>query len=396
MDKKEFLSLLQNQPIINSHSHHLPDNDHYQLTLKAVLTNSYVSWCATPLPSENSKEEIIAWLNAVRTRSYFVWLEKALMELYDIKENLNADNWDLYDNAISQGHQDKNWHIRLLREKCGYKAILLDTYWSPGEDNGHPDLFMPAYRINSLFFGYNQRAKDHNGNNIQLLYNRSISDIDEYINFINQVIWDKKQSGCTVLKCALAYDTSLDFGEASKYQAQKAMKEEPNAENIKRFQEYVFDCICKTAAELEMPIQVHTGLGLMKGSDAMQLQPLIDRNKHTTFLLMHGSYPWTGDIAGLTHVYSNVWADLCWLPVISPIAAHRLLHELIDVCDADRVIWGCDTWTSEESYGARLAFINVLTRVLSERVEDGLMSRHDARRYAKAVMHDNASRLLGI
>ena len=59
------------------------------------------------------------------------------MELYDIKENLNADNWDLYDNAISQGHQDKNWHIRLLREKCGYKAILLDTYWSPGEDNGH-------------------------------------------------------------------------------------------------------------------------------------------------------------------------------------------------------------------------------------------------------------------
>lgn len=321
MDKKEFLSLLQNQPIINSHSHHLPDNDHYQLTLKAVLTNSYVSWCATPLPSENSKEEIIAWLNAVRTRSYFVWLEKALMELYDIKENLNADNWDLYDNAISQGHQYKNWHIRLLREKCGYKAILLDTYWSPGEDNGHPDLFMPAYRINSLFFGYNQRAKDHNGNNIQLLYNRSISDIDEYINFINQVIWDKKQSGCTVLKCALAYDTSLDFGEASKYQAQKAMKEEPNAENIKRFQEYVFDCICKTAAELEMPIQVHTGLGLMKGSDAMQLQPLIDRNKHTTFLLMHGSYPGPAILQGLLmfiQMYGRIFAGY--------LSYHPLLH----------------------------------------------------------------------
>lgn len=395
MDSKEFFNYLESLPIINSHSHHLPDNDHYQLTLNAVLTNSYVSWCGTPLPADNSRHEINAWLNAVGTRSYFVWLEKALMELYDIEEKLNAENWDIYDSAISQAHQDKNWHIHILREVCGYKSIILDTYWSPGEDNSHPDLFMPAYRINSLFFGYNQRAKDHNGNNIQLLNNRSISDIDEYTSFINQVIWDKKQNGCKVLKCAIAYDTSLDFGEASKYQAQKAMQKDPDEKDIRKFQEYVFDCICKTAAELEIPIQIHTGLGLLRGSNAMQLQPLIDRNKDTTFLLMHGSYPWTGDIAGLAHVYPNVWADLCWLPLISTTAAHRLLHELIDVCDANRVIWGCDTWTSEESYGARLAFFNVLTRVLCERVENGLMSQQDAKRYARAIMHDNASRLLG-
>lgn len=394
MDKKEFFNFLQNLPIINSHSHHLRDKDHSQLTLENVLSNSYVSWCGTPLPSEHSKQEIDTWLNAVGTRSYFVWLEKALMELYGIEENLSAENWDIYDKAIIQAHQDKDWHIRLLRENCGYKAILLDTYWSPGEDNGHPDLFKPAYRINSLFFGYNQEAKDHNGNNMQLLYNRSISNVDEYTEFIDQVIWEKKQSGCAVLKCALAYDTSLDFGEASRYQAQNAMKADPEAEDIRKFQEYVFDCICKTAAELEMPIQIHTGLGLMRGSNAMQLQPLIERNKHTTFLLMHGSYPWISDIAGLTHVYPNVWADLCWLPIISPTAAHGLLHELIDVCDANRVIWGCDTWTSEESYGARLAFFNVLTRVLSERVENGLMRKQDARRYAKAVIHDNAFRLL--
>ena len=93
MDSKEFFNYLESLPIINSHSHHLPDNDHYQLTLNAVLTNSYVSWCGTPLPADNSRHEINAWLNAVGTRSYFVWLEKALMELYDIEEKLNAENW---------------------------------------------------------------------------------------------------------------------------------------------------------------------------------------------------------------------------------------------------------------------------------------------------------------
>jgi predicted TIM-barrel fold metal-dependent hydrolase len=111
---------------------------------------------------------------------------------------------------------------------------------------------------------------------------------------------------------------------------------------------------------------------------------------------MHGSYPWIGDIAGLTHNYPNVWADICWLPLISSAAAYSLLHELIDVCDANRVVWGCDTWTGEESYGARLAFLDVLSRVLYERVEAGLLNEHDARHYAKAIMHDNAERLLGM
>ncbi|HEY9061413.1 MAG TPA: amidohydrolase family protein [Pseudobacteroides sp.] len=396
MDRNEFTCYLQSQPIVNSHSHHLPDKDQYSLALEAVLRNSYVNWCGTPIPSANSKEDIATWLDAVRTRSYFVWLEKAIMDLYGIEEHLDVESWITYDKAIRCSHQNKDWHIRLLREKCAYKAIVLDTFWSPGEDNGHPDLFKPAYRINSFFYGYNQTAKDHNGNNIQVMYNRDITDIDEYTDFIYQVIRDKKQAESVALKCALAYDRTLAFGETGKEQAQRAMVKDADAVDIKYFQDYVFDCVCKTAAELNIPIQIHTGLGLMTGSNAMQLQPLIARNPRTAFLLMHGSYPWISDITGLAHAYSNVWADLCWLPLISPAAAHRLLHELIDVCDANRVIWGCDTWTSEESYGARLAFLNVLSRVLCERVEAGLMREHDARRYAKAIMHDNAARVFGI
>ena len=396
MERNEFIDYLKNQPIMNSHSHHLPDNHHSKLTLRGVLHNSYVNWCGTPVPSGDSEEEIATWLNAVRTRSYFVWLEKALMDLYCIDEHISAESWDVYDTAIRQAHQDRDWHLGLLKEKCGYKAVLLDTYWSPGQDNGHPDLIKPAYRINRFFYGYNQTARDHNGNNNQVMHNQRITDIDEYTDFIYRVLKERKQAGCVALKCALAYDRSLAFGEATKEEAQRAMVNEPDMMDIKKFQDYVFDCVCKMAAQLNMPIQIHTGLGLMVGSNAMQLQPLIARNTDTTFLLMHGSYPWIGDIAGLTHNYPNVWADICWLPLISSAAAYSLLHELIDVCDANRVVWGCDTWTGEESYGARLAFLDVLSRVLYERVEAGLLNEHDARHYAKAIMHDNAERLLGM
>ena len=396
MNRIEFLDVLMNQPIINSHSHHLPDERHHTLTLEDIFNNSYVGWCGVAVPSGDDRKEIAEWLDAVGNRSYFVWLEKALMELYGIEERLDADNWNIFDSAIRQAHQDKDWHINLLRKKCGYEAIVLDTYWSPGEDNGHPKLFKPAYRINSILYGYNQTAKDHNGNNIQIMHSRSITDIDEYLDFIDQVVLDAKRVGSVALKCAIAYDRSLNFGEASKEEAQKAMTEDPDKGDIKKFQDYAFDYLCRLAAKLDIPMQIHTGLGLMESSNAMELQPIIASNPETTFLLMHGSYPWTSDIAGLTHVYPNVCADLCWLPLISPAAAHRLLHELIDVCNADRIVWGCDTWTSEESYGAKLAFLHVLSRVLSERVEAGLMGRKGAFRFAKAVMYDNATGLFGV
>ena len=87
MNRNEFLLSIQKEPIINSHSHHLRDRDQHTLSLEAVLRNSYVNWCGTPIPSQDSKENITNWLDKVRTRSYFVWLEKALMDLYGIEKN---------------------------------------------------------------------------------------------------------------------------------------------------------------------------------------------------------------------------------------------------------------------------------------------------------------------
>jgi hypothetical protein len=395
LNKNEFLLNIQNEPIISAHSHHMKDPEHHALNLESLLQNSYVSWCHAPIPDGKSAGESSKWLDAVRTRSYFVWLEKALMALYGINKHLDADTWDEYDQAIRQAHRDKDWHLTILREKCRYEAIFQDAFWQPGDDNGHPDLFRPVYRVNSLFYGYNRTARDHNGNNFQLLQNQEVTDIDEYISLIDRVLREKKRAGCVMLKSALAYDRSLKFGTATREAAQKAMKENPDETDVRAFQDYVFTKICEVSAELSMPFQVHTGLGLMVGSDAMQLQPLIARNPDTTFILMHGGYPWTGDIAGLTHNYPNVWADLCWLPLISSASARRLLDELIDVCGIGRVIWGCDTRTGEESYGARLAFLEILSGVLCERVDSGMMRECDARRYAKAVLHDNAAAIMG-
>jgi predicted TIM-barrel fold metal-dependent hydrolase len=145
-----------------------------------------------------------------------------------------------------------------------------------------------------------------------------------------------------------------------------------------------------------MPIQCHTGLGRLKGTNAMAMEEVISKNPATKFVLFHCSYPWLDDINGLLHNYGNVYPDLCWLPLISTSAAVRMLHEMIEVGTSDKICWGCDTWTSEESYGALLALRFVLAKVLKEKIEDGYLCLSDARYIVDNIMYNNAARLYSL
>ncbi len=121
-------------------------------------------------------------------------------------------------------------------------------------------------------------------------------------------------------------------------------------------------------------MQIHTGMGQGRRTNALWLQEVIQSNPQTRFVLLHGSYPWVEDIPALVRLYPNVFADLCWLPLGSTRAGKFLLHELIENATSDKVMWGCDTWTAEESYGALLSLRFVLSSVLDEKVSDGYLT----------------------
>jgi predicted TIM-barrel fold metal-dependent hydrolase len=113
-------------------------------------------------------------------------------------------------------------------------------------------------------------------------------------------------------------------------------------------------------------------------TNALQLQEAIRRFPETRFVLLHCSYPSVEDMSLLVTSYPNVFPDLSWVPLISTGAATRLLHELIERSTLDRICWGCDTWTPEESYGSLLAFCHVLASTLTEKRIAGYYSTQDA------------------
>ncbi len=390
----ELLFYMENLPVISTHSHHMNVIDSGGLDLDALLRNSYVNWCGVPFDETLASRR--DFLDKVRYNSYFIWLQKSLQAIYHMDEPLTAENWDVFSNKIREANKDTGKHIELLKSVCRYEKIILDAYWDPGSNNGYPELFTPAFRVNMFFFGYSPEVEDHSGKNALRIYNKEIKDIDEYVAFMRYAIQEKKQLGCVALKSAIAYDRGLDFTEATKDQAQKALGckgHMADTDDIKAFQDYIFFQVCKIAAEFDLPFQCHTGLGKLEKSNAMWLQEAIVKNPDTKFVLFHCSYPWLDDVNGLLHLYPNVYPDLCWLPLISTSAAVRMLHELIEVGTIDKICWGCDTWTSEESYGALLAIRQVLADVLTDKINAGYLNLNDALVIADNLLLKNARKL---
>jgi len=62
--------------------------------------------------------------------------------------------------------------------------------------------------------------------------------------------------------------------------------------------------------------------------------------------------------------YPNLYPDLTWISILSYTVSNRVLHQLIEMTQIDKICWGCDTWTVDESYGSLLAFRFSMCKVL--------------------------------
>ena len=386
---------LMGLPIQSTHSHHREDEFHSGLTLNALFENSYVQWCGVPVGT--TPEAHTEFLEKVRFKSYYVWLEKALQQLYGFSEPITPGNWTAISGRIASAHRDPNHHLNILRETCGYRHVILDAYWRPGSNNGHPDLFTPTFRVDAFFSGYDPEKPDHDGVLLRDLFNQQPPDSpEEYVKWLEKLVRDKKNAGCVALKCAIAYERDLLFHPATESDAAAAFVRSetgPSKQAIRCFQDWLFHELCRIAAKNGLPLQIHTGLGQLYGTRPLALLEAIRAHPETTFVLFHCGFPWTNDINALLHACPNVYPDLCWVPLLSPTAAVRVIRELVEIGTADKLCWGCDTWSSEESLGAVLAFRHTLSRALGSLVKEGYFSLEDAFTVSENILHRNARTL---
>ncbi len=395
MDRDALRRHLHELPAVSSHTHHAEPARHEHLDLDRLLDASYAGWCSwTNGRGQADRYELLEQLSA---NTYLVWLLAALRDLYHIDE-VTPGNWDEASLIIGRAHAEHEHHYRLLTDACRYRYAVLDAYWDPGSDLGRPALFRPALRINAWAVCHSPGMVDHNGNSPWSRPGFAPTSLEEYLDAFEEAIATGWSEGCVALKSALAYDRTVAFDNPDREAARRAFRAEGAVDpaDALAFGDVVLHHACAVAARERIPIQVHLGLGRLAGSRPMLFEPVVAAYPKVTFALFHCGYPWCDDVAGMLHNYRNVLVDFCWLPLISTTRAIAFLGECLDVAQgADRILWGDDTWTGEEAYGARLAWEHTIATVLATRVADGLCSRRAAEHLAERLLYMNAEALFG-
>lgn len=383
--------------IMNTHSHYIPMLANNEITLHQIMQMTYISWISPKYP--DTYEGRKAYIEKMSSNSYFRWMARSVGELYGDGTPLNTENWDMIDAGLRRAYLDNDNSINILKNKCRYKAIILDKYEHPGYDDGYPEIMTPTFRCDQFLCGYHIDGHDENKNYPYrtLGLSECPATLEEYVDAVSSKIVEMKRRGCVSLKIAIAYERDICFEKTDITYAQIAYNN-PDAtlEQKRVFGNYVMYRLCEIAARNDMPIQIHTGLGKLEKSNAIGLRQLIHENPETRFVLFHCGYPWMDDILGLLHNYRNVYPDLCWLPLISTSAAVRFIKEALEVGDSGRFCWGCDTWTAEESYGALLAVRHVLAKALSEMCDEGAISYEQAEHIILSILCNNAKEIYRI
>jgi len=387
---------VETMPLFSSHEHYFEIDTGGLVGMNTLIANSYLDAEWTFLEPGATPQSHGLFLSQLRAKSYLRWFCKSLRVLYDMEEELSAENWESYGSRIDEKRRESGFLNSIYRDFCRYEAVVQDAYWSPGSLPAGMEFFYAAFRINSFLYSYSMDSEDHNGNNARKLYGFNTDDIDEYVSIMEGIILKQVDGGCVALKSALAYDRPISFDRVDKREAGRILKKGSRLveKEVTAFGDYIFHEICRIAQDHGIPFQIHTGLGLLRGSDPMNLEPVIRTYPGIRFVLFHGGYPWYHSIGGLLHNYPNVYADLVWLPLISPTAATSALHEWLEVANSiHRIAWGSDCKTPEESYGASLAFRHVLATVLQQKVEDLYLDIEDALDIARLIASGNARAL---
>ena len=407
-------------PVVDVHEHHLPEVLHASdVDLLKIFQQSYAGWTQQrpyPLPSESreqdpmlqasqpsSWESLRPYLEESGSSMFVRNLVRGIRALYEVPpEGITASTWLPIDQQIRERHQEKTWPHQVL-EKSQIEHVITDAY-------SHPliqarEVFGSKYssvvRINALALGWHPDSRDHNGNSAHEMLQSLGLQCDRFEHFLESIdVLLSRMSSChqVAVKNALAYDRSIDFQPASKAQANAAWgMSHPSAAAQKAFGDYIVDHICHLCGTHQIPMQMHLGTAIIRGSHPMNVAALVERHPTTRFLLMHLAYPWSRDLLGMAFVYRNIWLDLTWSALLSPSHFKLALHEAIEVLpDDSRMMFGGDNWHVEETYGTIQTFKSLISEVLEEKVLAGYFDLAHAQRLAQRILRENAIEFFGL
>jgi hypothetical protein len=321
-------------------------------------------------------------LGRTRFTSYYHWLMKGLLALYDGLSgsmDLTSADWEYLSAELQRRYaRGETWLTEVL-DLANVTAVIWDPFWRAGTCETPDTRFYPSLRINSSLVAFHGAAGDFENSNLvrdwAAAFDLEVGSLSDLEDLMDRVLQANLRAGCRSLKAAIAYDRTLAVGSSPREVAERVFsRSEADLSAAERlaFGDYIIHAWLRRAREHRLVFQVHTGIGRLSGSNPLLLEPLLQQYPDVVFDLFHGGYPWVHHTGALAHNYPNVRLNLTWLPQVSTELAVAVLKEWLQtVPQVDRISFGADCSLVEEAYGSLLAARYTIARALAELVDEG-------------------------
>ncbi len=158
---------------------------------------------------------------------------------------------------------------------------------------------------------------------------------------------------------------------------------------------------CELAAEYDVPIQFHTGMGdpdaHPRAVDPTHLVGCIEAHPETKIVVLHAGYPYVGQAGYMTGTYRNVYLDLSLSIPFAQHGAGRILSTAMELAPTTKLLYGSDGFSTPELFVmAANRFRAGLADVLEDLIATGIIDAGYGETVAANMMGENARRLYGI
>ncbi|MHB0874583.1 MAG: amidohydrolase family protein [Anaerolineae bacterium] len=306
---------------------------------------------------------------------------------------------EAFQRGLAPGH-----YAYVLKEKSRIRTSLLDS-----EGPCDETFFRRVVRLDHFIF---PRLRD-DVVRVETESDSRVCSVEDWLDACTAAIERLPEQHAVALKTGLAYERSLRYDRVTRQQAEEAFntifatKHFPDWGTVpllpgREFHDYMMHFILRQANRRHLTVQVHTGLqessgNLIYHSDPALLSNLFLEYPDVDFDIFHIGYPYQHVLSALAKMFPNVYIDMCWAHIISPVACVDALVEWLDAVPANKICaFGGDYGFVDGIYGHQyLARMNV-SKALAIKVRDGVFGVDRAQRIAEMLFVDNPTALFGL
>ncbi len=423
--EKHLAAALEDVRLYNVHEHLIPERErvrqpidfftlagHYALSdvISAGLSGAGLAAVKDPnAPLEQRWKAFEPHWKAARFTGAGQALAIAMADIYDVNE-ISAASLGQLNDAIARRNKPGLYDY-ILKERAKIDWCLVDSYW-----NRKPaPLDKPYFLLSQRFDGFVTPASRKDIAALEEISGVSIGSLADHKKALERTFEQALKVGMVAVKSALSYRRDLLFQEVSAQDAAadfaallKGGVDLPkgfraHAQRVfRRLEDHMFHEVVGLAEAHGIPIQIHTGLPAGNAAFVENAKPTLLTNvfylyPRARFDLLHIGYPYQQELAVLTKLFPNVYADFSWAYISSPTGSRRALDEYLETVPVNKILgFGGDYRYPELTYAHAKMARGIVAQALAGKVEAGLFNEKQALEIGRMLLRENAIDLFGV